>query len=148
MAARQALEALRESLQNLAGNYSLEIDGLSGESSDKLGWLKSSGRDFLNLTTAAAKQAVLRYATAAVERARASHSAIRLDEFVTVEGGRALKSVVLLRFREQGNDISLRPLSPAYRAWKGAHGYDTRIGIRTGTLWTELMSADFRLVKR
>jgi hypothetical protein len=147
MALSDRLTRLRSDLEQIGGSYRLEIDGLSAKSETKLGRLDSSGRPFLRLGTSAVRDAVLRFVRAQFSP-RSMPTGREFQAAVRDEGGRAVKTVVLLRFREQGNDVRLRPLDPDYRRWKSKHGYDTRIGIKRGDLLADLQAAEFRLVKR
>lgn len=44
----------------------------------------------------------------------------------------AIKDWIIQRIENQGDDITLTPLSPDYAAEKAARGYDSRIGVRKG----------------
>ncbi len=54
---------------------------------------------------------------------------------------RAVREWVLRRLDEQGLDVELKPLNADYAAAKAAHGFSTKIGVRTGAWRGSLASA-------
>lgn len=149
MQLKQTLDNLRERLQNLAGSYSLEVRGISAESQSKLASLRVQGRDFLNLNTDHMRRAVFAEVAYQIKSAvNGGASVSSVEQAISADGGAVAKEIVLARFEQQGVDISLRPLSPGYKAWKQSRGFDPRIGIKTGDLLADISSAEFVLVKR
>lgn len=107
------------------------------------------GRDFLNLSTDHMRRAVFAEVSYQIKNAvNGGASVSSVEQAISTDGGAVAKEIVLARFEQQGVDISLRPLSPGYKAWKQSHGFDPRIGIKTGDLLADISSAEFVLVKR
>lgn len=139
-------DAIRHMADQLGGTRTVVVAGLDELDSIKLSNLIRTGRDFTKVTTNM-KQAVVRFVRAKASEVLLKSGSIRIDAFWDVAAD-AVKSVVLLRFREQGNDVSLRPLTPAYRAWKLKNGLDGRIGYMTGDLYKALQNANWVVSKQ
>jgi hypothetical protein len=141
------LELLKSQLKRIGRTHEFVIEIADGDAANKLAWLEFKRRHFLSLSGEMPAQ-ILRYVKAGVARAVASEDpgAIAVTMQDAADGAKAL---VLLRFRNGGADA--RPmwgLSPAYRQWKAANGYPTRIGTQTGALYTALAASRFRFVPR
>lgn len=136
------LDRLKAALAGLGGTWAVVVDGLSDRSAVKLANLAKTGRPVLAVTDSM-RQQVGRFVKAEFERGKDFSAAV-----FTKAAGLAIKKFVLLRFKQQGNDVSWRPLSPEYRAWKRAKGLDPRIGVATGALLRALERATFTLVRR
>jgi hypothetical protein len=52
-----------------------------------------------------------------------------------------IRAWIVSRFERQGRDVDLASLNPTYRSWKGANGFSTKIGIRTGFLLSNVRRA-------
>lgn len=136
------LDALLNLVQQLGGTRVITVNIPKRERA-KLTNLTRTGRPFLGVTQGL-QQAVIRYVRAAAGDVLTRAGNIRQNAFWDVAAD-AVKSHVLLRFREQGNDVNLKPLGPEYRAWKARHGYDTRIGFMTGDLYRALANAKWTI---
>jgi hypothetical protein len=141
------LDAMAAMLRQLGRTKQLtpdSIEGLSSESRMKLARLQSTGRPFLKVT-AAMKAAITRQFGDLFRDAVLKSGSIRTDAFWTKVGAIA-KRIVLLRFKQQGGDITLRPLKAA-TIYKKTHGDNPenahKIGIDSGDLLDDLESATF-----
>jgi hypothetical protein len=80
----------------------------------------------------------------AVERMAASLAGKQRDDDAAGElAASAIKDWIVGRIEEQGRDISLKALSPAYRASKVAAGFDPRIGIRKSKWFKTIKSKGY-----
>lgn len=141
----QALDALNAFVRQIGGTLTLQVEGLGDDDRVKLRSLQATGRPFLAVTPQVKADAAdaLRAALARVIDARGR---VRADEAGALLG-EEFKRRVILRFTEQGADVTLRPLDPEYLRMKRRHGLDPRIGIATGTLLRSLRAARFRFVR-
>jgi hypothetical protein len=143
--------AIRAALEELGRAREIEIEGLSEESVTALGYLEDRQRAFLAITDGM-RQTALRYAKAHFSSIITSSGAVRIDALFDGIGD-AVKQHVLLRFRQQGGDIGLRPLrastiySKSHSSDPVVRGNATKIGYATGKLYNELAAARFKIVR-
>lgn len=143
------LTALRRLVEDLGRTREVSVEGLAPDTAATLGYLEDSGRPFLAVTPAM-RQTVYRYAVARLPAVLTRAGSVRVEAF-WAGAGEAIKGVVLLRFREQGNDVPLAPLAPSTVYGKQhssdpvVRGNATRIGLSTGDTYAALAAATFRV---
>lgn len=132
------LDALARTMGRLPGRWLLNVVFADTESATKARFLKASGRDFFKSTPAlqtAVTRAVAGYVSDALKTNPEALDPLRAMQV----GADAARAHFVARFERQGWDVSLAPLSGAYRAWKARDPLrDTRIGIALGTLLRDL----------
>lgn len=128
------LDDLAVTLSQFAGNKTVAPTSLPEQDAIALKNLRATGRDFF-AETGALKATIVARLKAAIKGGQLSQAA--WNAIVA----QAVKEHVVARFANGGGDVSLRPLSPEYRRFKARHGYDSRIGIKTGHLLATLRAA-------
>ena len=135
------IDGLLAFTKSLGGRWSLQIDYRNPKSADKILWLADGGRSFLALS------APLRYAIyQALSRAfKGSIDSLMGDRSQAVmdAAAQAAKAHILRRFEAGGFDVRMTPLTAKYAAFKRMHGFDPRLGIKTGDLIDDIRNATF-----
>lgn len=108
---------------------------VSAESTQKLEWLKQGGRDFFAVTPKL--RGAVRAAIAEARRQKMSVDQARRHV------ARAAQLVILDRFKSNGGDVSMKPLSRAWLIAKSAVGAPRLIGLYTQQLFEELRARAF-----
>lgn len=147
------LEEIADFAERIGGAWTLAIEIRDERLISVAGWLADAGRDFFSVTPEMQSEVAASLSNAFAQMQFAeSFSAGSLDD----AAARALqiaadtcKAIVLKRFEQGGYDVELKPLSPAYAAYKRRHSYilDQRIGIAYGTLYRAVKLATFRISK-
>jgi hypothetical protein len=57
----------------------------------------------------------------------------------------AVRDRVVARFENRSRDVRVRANKPSYTLWKSKHGFNTRVGIRTGDLLAAVKQGRVRL---
>jgi hypothetical protein len=139
-----ALDRLRRKLEAADGEWHLRAP-ISDEDRVKLRHLEQDGRPFIALDQGT-MSAHLReeFGRAMRESVRSTDEGLRAVEERVAASAQAH---VVQRFDTEGGDVALRALSPAYLRWKAAHGFDPRVGRRTGELVRRLAGGAWTLRK-
>ncbi len=128
------LDALAVALREFGGRKRVVPEGLPAEQARKAAGLQAQGRDFF-AGTPALKAALVTRIKGALSGGRITAAAW------DAEVAAAVRDHVDHRFDASGADVTLAPLSPAYRALKARKGLDPRTGIATGALRLALRAA-------
>lgn len=137
-----AFDAALKAIEELDGRYELRVEPARDEDASKLAWLASKGRNFLRVTPA------LQKSMARFTRAELEFQPTMKASGLLAAAALGAKAQVILRFKAQGNDVQLRPLTARWLARKAARGMDGRIGVATGELLQSLDSARWVLIRR
>lgn len=108
---------------------------LSADSTQKLEWLKRSDRDFFAITPKL--NGAVRKAFADARKQRLSPDQTRRSVAA------AAKAVIVERFRTNGGDVVMKPLSRAWVIAKTAAGAPRLIGLYTQQLFEEIRARAF-----
>lgn len=135
------LDRLAETVRLLGRGGTLQVE-LPADGVQKAVWLRNAGRDLFSVTAslAGAVAAGVQRGVAESVRTGGVGPAYR-------EAAKAAQAHILRRFYGGGYDVRLAPLTPAYHAWKAAHGKPLDVGRLTDTLLLQVMSGTFRVVR-
>lgn len=138
------LKVAEEFAAKLGRTTSIKLD-LSQASADKMTWLDESGRPFIAINDALADAvcAAMQERIEDVFTGGEGHAAVGE---IFAAGTKAVRTHVQYRFSAQGGDVTLAPLSAAWKARKARMGFSTMIGIYTRQLLNEWASARIEFV--
>lgn len=108
---------------------------VSADAAAKLEWLRKSGRDFFAVTPKL--RGAVRTAAADARRRK-----LNPDQTRRAIAG-AAQDCILARFKSNGGDVPMRPLSRAWMARKSAAGAPRLIGLYTQHTFEELRARSF-----
>lgn len=139
------LEAIASFVESLGGTHSVVIEAREQRSLDLATYLANAGRDFFSVTDQMRSDVAAEMVNAAQAMPLKPESSQTLMEL----GAQAARRVILRRFETGGYDVGLKPLSPAYAAFKRRHSYlyDQRVGIATGRLYRDVKLSTFSIRK-